>query len=236
LEQHGIEVKVDLPFVGENLQDQTTGAGAYSSNTSFSGTADYVGYFSVSDIFGNDTYDLNCTVRDALLQYAASVVEASNGVLDQKVMEKLFMIHHDLIFKDQIPISEILVTPGENRMDFSYWGLLPFSRGSIHIQSNDTATPAAINPNYFQLDYDLKQQIGTAKAVRKLAGADALCDVVTGELSPGLQSVPLNATDEVWAQSVKESCKYLHIPAYVSPILTLSLQIAQTTITSPLLL
>ncbi|KAI4741233.1 FAD/NAD(P)-binding domain-containing protein [Aureobasidium sp. EXF-12298] len=204
LEQHGIEVKVDLPFVGENLQDQTTGAGAYSSNTSFSGTADYVGYFSVADIFGNDTYDLNCTVRDSLLQYAASVVEASNGVLDQKVMEKLFMIHYDLIFKDQIPISEILVTPGDNRMDFSYWGLLPFSRGSIHIQSNDSATPAAINPNYFQLDYDLKQQIGTAKAVRKLAGSDALCDVVTGELSPGLQSVPLNATDEVWAKAIKE--------------------------------
>jgi choline dehydrogenase-like flavoprotein len=221
LGQHGIEVIVDLPTVGENLQDQTTGAGAYSSNSSFSGTADYVGYFSVADIFGNDTYDLNCTVRDSLLQYATSVVEASNGVLDQKVMEKLFMIHHDLIFNAQIPISEILVTPGENRMDFSYWGLLPFSRGSIHIQSNDSSTPAAINPNYFQLDYDLKQQIGTAKAVRKLAGADALCDVVTGELSPGLQSVPLNASDRVWAQAVKDGCKYLHIPAHIPQTLIL---------------
>ncbi|KAK6000982.1 hypothetical protein QM012_003065 [Aureobasidium pullulans] len=203
LQQHGIDVKVDLPTVGENLQDQTTGAGAYSSNTSFSGTADYVGYFSVADIFGNDTCDFNSTVRGSILQYATSVVEASNGVLDQKVMEKLFMIHYDLIFKDQIPISEILVTPGQDRMDFSYWGLLPFSRGSIHIQSNDSTTPAAINPNYFQLDYDLKQQIGTAKTVRKLAGSDALCEVVTGELSPGLQSVPLNASDDVWAKAVK---------------------------------
>ena len=208
LEQHGIDVKVDLPTVGENLQDQTTGAGAYSSNTSFSGTADYVGYFSVADIFGNDTYDFNCTVRDSILQYATSVVEASNGVLDQKVMEKLLMIHYDLIFKDQIPISEILVSPGEDRMDFSYWGLLPFSRGNVHIQSNDSSTPAAINPNYFQLDYDLKQQIGTAKTVRKLAGSDALCETVTGELSPGLQSVPLNASDEDWAKAVKAGCKY----------------------------
>ncbi|KAH0384843.1 putative glucose oxidase, partial [Aureobasidium melanogenum] len=204
LEQHGIDVKVDLPTVGENLQDQTTGAGAYSSNKSFSGTADYVGYFSVADIFGNDTYDLNCTIRDSILQYATSVVEASNGVLDQKVIEKLFMIHYDLIFKDQIPISEILLSPGDDRMDFSYWGLLPFSRGNIHIQSNDSTTPAAINPNYFQLDYDLKQQIGTAKAMRKLAGSDALCEVVTGELSPGLQSVPLNASDDVWAKALKE--------------------------------
>ncbi|KAH0276806.1 putative glucose oxidase, partial [Aureobasidium melanogenum] len=204
LEQHGIDVKVDLPTVGENLQDQTTGAGAYSSNKSFSGTADYVGYFSVADIFGNDTYDFNCTIRDNILQYATSVVEASNGVLDQKVMEKLFMIHYDLIFNQQIPISEILLSPGDGRMDFSYWGLLPFSRGNIHIQSNDSTTPAAINPNYFQLDYDLKQQIGTAKAVRKLAGSDALCEVVTGELSPGLQSVPLDASDEVWAKALKE--------------------------------
>ncbi|THW49630.1 FAD/NAD(P)-binding domain-containing protein [Aureobasidium pullulans] len=204
LEQHGIDVKVDLPFVGENLQDQTTGAGAYSSNTNFSGTADYVGYFNVADIFGNGTYDLNCTVRDSLLQYATSVVEASGGIIDQKVMEKLFMIHYDLIFKDQIPISEILISPGEDQMAFSYWGLLPFSRGSVHIQSNDSTIPAAINPNYFQLDYDLKQQIGTAKAVRKLAGSEALCDIVTGELSPGLQSVPLNASDEVWAKAVKE--------------------------------
>jgi choline dehydrogenase-like flavoprotein len=182
LGQHGIEVKADLPFVGENIQDQTTGAGAYSSHTSFSGTANYVGYFSVADIFGNDTYDLDCTVRDSLLQYAASVVEASNGVHDQKVMEKLFMIHHDLISIDPIPISEMLVNPGENRIDFSYWRLLPFSRGSIHIHSNHSATPASINPNYLQLDYDLKQQIGTAKAVRKLAGAHASCDVCTGEL------------------------------------------------------
>lgn len=118
------------------------------------------------------------------------------------------MIHYDLIFKDQIPISEILLSPGDGRMDFSYWGLLPFSRGNIHIQSNDSTTPAAINPNYFQLDYDLKQQIGTAKAVRKLAGSDALCEVVTGELSPGLQSVPLDASDEVWAKALKEGCKY----------------------------
>ncbi|KAI5198435.1 FAD/NAD(P)-binding domain-containing protein [Aureobasidium subglaciale] len=205
LEQHGIDVKVDLPFVGENLQDQTTGAGVYSSNISFSGTADYVGYFSVADIFGDDTNDLNCTVRDSLFQYAASTVEASGGILDQKVMEKLFMIHYDLIFKDQIPISEILVSPSENQMGFSYWGLLPFSRGNIHIRSNDSMTPAAINPNYFQLDYDLKQQIGTAKAVRKLAGSEALCDIVTGELSPGLQSVPVNASDELWAKAIKES-------------------------------
>ncbi|KAI4721652.1 FAD/NAD(P)-binding domain-containing protein [Aureobasidium sp. EXF-10727] len=204
LEQHGIDVKVDLPFVGENLQDQTTGAGAYSSNTSFSGTADYVGYFSVADIFGNDTEYLNSTVRSSLLQYATSVVENSNGVLDQKVMEKLFLIHYDLIFNQQIPISEILVTPGDDRMDFSYWGLLPFSRGCVHIASNDSTVPATINPNYFQLDYDLKQQIGTAKAVRKLAGSDALCEVVTGELTPGLESVPLDASDEVWAKAVKQ--------------------------------
>jgi hypothetical protein len=131
------------------MQDQTTGYGSYNTNASFSGSGYYVGYLDVMDIFGNDTYDLNCTVRESLSSYASSVVKASNGVLDQNVTEKLFTMHYDLIFKDQIPISEILIIPGDKQMGFSYWGLLPFSRGSVHIQSNDSATPAAINPNYF---------------------------------------------------------------------------------------
>lgn len=195
-----------MPFVGENLQDQTTGASVYSSNANLSGTADYVGYFNVGDIFGNNTYDLGRDVESSLPKYAAAVVDASGGVLDQKVIEKLFTIHYDLIFTDQIPISEILISPGEQQMAFSYWGLLPFSRGNIHIQSSNASAPAAINPNYFMLDYDLKQQIGTAKAVRKLAGTEVLCDVVTGELNPGLQNVPLNASDAVWAKAVKAGC------------------------------
>lgn len=182
--------------------------GSYTTNKNYSGTADYVGYLNAHDIFGNDTYALNCSIADSISSYASSIVNASNNVLNQTVTEKLFKIQHELIFNDQIPISEILISPGKQEMGFSYWGLLPFSRGNVHIGSNDATAPAVINPNYFMLDYDVKQQIGTAKAVRKMAGSDALCDVVTGETSPGLAGVPLNASDAEWEKSIKASCEF----------------------------
>lgn len=205
LSKYGIDVKVENKFVGENLQDQTTGSGAYTSNSSYSGTADYVGFFSASDIFGNETSSLNSTVSNNLSTYAQKVVDASNGVLDHNTTLQLFNIHYDLIFNQNTPITEMLITPGDDEVNFSFWGLLPFSRGNIHITSANATDAAAINPNYFMLDYDLQQQIGTAKIARALANTDALGSIITNETTPGLSTVCEDASDDEWAAWVKSS-------------------------------
>lgn len=80
---------------------------------------------------------------------------------------------------------------------------MPFSRGNIHIKSANASAPASINPNYFLLDYDIKQQIGTARTARKVATTAPLSNILTSETLPGLDSVPTNASDAVWGDWLK---------------------------------
>jgi choline dehydrogenase-like flavoprotein len=170
LREHGIDVVVNLPFVGENLQDQTTTDMFYTNNnsTNFTGLAGFAAYFDVDDVFGNDLASFNASVANSIKHYAERTANAS-GIIDRAVTEKLFRMQYDLIFKNKIPISEIIVSPAAaGPVTVEYWGLLPFSRGSIHINSSNASAPASINPNYFMLDYDIHQQIATAKMARKL--------------------------------------------------------------------
>ena len=80
---------------------------------------------------------------------------------------------------------------------------MPFSRGNIHIKSANASAPASINPNFFMLDYDIKQQIGTARKAREVATTAPLSNILTAETTPGFDVVPLNATDAVWGDWLK---------------------------------
>ncbi|KAL1798058.1 hypothetical protein ACET3X_004664 [Alternaria dauci] len=208
LQQHDVDVIVDLPFVGENLQDQTTTDTFYTNNnsTEFTGLAGYAAYFNVDDVFdSSDLAAFNASIASALKDYAERTANAS-GIIDSAVTEKLFRMQYDLIFKNKIPISEIIISPAATGpVTIEYWGLLPFSRGSIHINSSNASAPAKINPNYFMLDYDIQQQIATAKMARKFANTAPFSDALSGETTPGLDVVPSNASDAVWGEWLKST-------------------------------
>ena len=237
LKEHGIEVVVDLPFVGENLQDQTTTDMFYASNnsTNATGAGGYAGYFSVDDVFGDDLEALNKTVAASIKQYAELTANVS-GVIDRSVTERFFQAQYDLIFKNKLPISEIIVTPSSTGpVNVEYWGLLPFSRGSIHINSDNASAQASINPNYFMLEYDIRQQIATAKMARRFANTAPFSSSVSDETTPGLSAVPENASDDDWAKWLKSTCK-LRYPSLNQKNSKAdereTLQIAPTSITS----
>jgi choline dehydrogenase-like flavoprotein len=207
LGEHDIDVVVDLPFVGENLQDQTTTDMFYTNNnsTNFTGLGGYAAYFNVEDVFGDDLAAFNKTITNSLKDYAEKTAKAS-GIIDSSVTEKLFRMQYDLIFKNKIPISELIISPAATGpITVEYWGLLPFSRGSIHINSPNASAPATINPNYFMLDYDINQQIATAKMARKFANTAPFSSALSGETTPGLDVVPTNASDAVWGEWLKST-------------------------------
>lgn len=132
----------------------------------------------------------------------------ASGVIDPSVTERFFRAQYDLIFKNKLPISEIIVTPSSTGTHtIEYWGLLPFSRGSIHINSTDASAPASINPNYFMLDYDIQQQIATAKMARNFANTSPFSKAVSSETAPGPSAVPRNASDDGWGKWLKSTCK-----------------------------
>lgn len=204
LENLGIEVKVNSPFVGENLQDQTTVDTNYDATQNFTGAGGFIGYFNATDVWGNSTASFSKTIKASLEQYANKTVQATGGITNVDTLLKLFNIQHELIFEDEVVISEIIVNaPSASAGLIEYWGLMPFSRGNIHIKSANASTPASINPNYFLLDYDIKQQIGTARTARKVATTAPLSNILTSETLPGLDSVPTNASDAVWGDWLK---------------------------------
>jgi choline dehydrogenase-like flavoprotein len=209
LQEHGIDVVVNLPFVGENLQDQTTTDMFYTNNnsTNFTGLAGFAAYLDVDDVFGDELASFNASIANSIKHYAERTANVS-GIVDRAVTEKLFRMQYDLIFKNRIPISEIIVSPAATGpITVEYWGLLPFSRGSIHIDSSNASAPAQINPNYFMLDYDIHQQIATAKMARKFANTAPFSEALSGEVTPGLDILPANASDADWEKWLKSTCK-----------------------------
>lgn len=206
LERHGVEVKVDSPFVGENLQDQTTTDTAYTAKQNFTGGGGFIGYYNVIDVFGNSTDAVKAEIKSAIPNYAEKIVEASGNIVNQTVIEELLGIQHKIIFDEKAVISEVIVNaPSSGSASLEYWGLIPFSRGSIHIQSANASAPASINPNYFMLDWDVKQQVGTAEVARAVANTLPFKDLLGQETTPGLATVPSNASEEVWAEWLKST-------------------------------
>lgn len=204
LEKNGINVTVNNPFVGENLQDQTTTDTSYNSTEVFAGAGGFIGYYNVDDVYGDMAANVSTSIKQSLADYARKTSEASGNVVSAETLEKLFQIQHEMIFKHKAVISEVIVNaPNSGSSIIEYWGLMPLSRGNIHVRSANASAPASINPNYFMLDWDMKQQIGTAKMARAVANTAPYKNLIGAETLPGLKEVPANASDSEWAEWLK---------------------------------
>ncbi|KAK0638203.1 Glucose oxidase [Lasiodiplodia hormozganensis] len=200
LKAAGVEVKVELPAVGENLQDQTNNGFDGVATKSFSGTAVNVAYPNVEDIFGNRTAAIAADVKKQLASYASDASKVSNGVISEEAIAQFFDIQYDLIFKDLVPLAEILIYPTNTAFSAEFWSLLPFSRGNIHI-ADASAASAKINPNYYQATWDMTEQVGTAKYIRQLFNTAPLKSLLANETEPGAAV----ATDEQLSEWILEN-------------------------------
>lgn len=212
LVKYDIPVVVDLPTVGENLQDQMNNALAFGDNNTLVGSDSFVAYPTVADLFGADLPAFRANISSSLSAYANKVAEASNNVVSKADLLFAFKMQYDLIFNTQTPILEIYMTPAADVFSFQNWILLPFSRGNIHITSANASAAAAINPNYFMLDFDLQIQIASLKYVRKAMATAPLSTMVTSETTPGYDVVGLNATDAAIEQWIKQTYRTNYHP------------------------
>ncbi|KAL1963327.1 hypothetical protein VTN77DRAFT_8448 [Rasamsonia byssochlamydoides] len=205
LSKYNIPVKVNLPTVGENLQDQMNNEATAVGYSAIAGTKS-VSYPSVRDLFGNSTDKIAATVQKQLAQYAEAAANQSQGTMKASVLQRLFQVQYDLIFKQEVPIAEIITYPSTgNTLMAEYWGLLPFARGSVHIASADPTVQPVINPNYFMFDWDVQQQISIAKFIRNFYKTAPLSGILQTETKPGTSAVREGASDGVWAEWLKET-------------------------------
>ncbi|CAG8043833.1 unnamed protein product [Penicillium nalgiovense] len=203
LRQFDIPVQVNISTVGENLQDQTNNGFSYEGNDIWLGSPTFSALPSADDIFGENVPTIASGVNSSLAEYAKRVSEHSNGAVQEGNVLAAFQLQHDQIFKSQVPYAEIVFLPIGNSFSSEYWPLLPFSRGSVHINSTDGSQPPSINPNYFMFGQDLNAHADVARYIRNAFSTPPLRTIVGEELAPGQKHVPENASDSIWEGWVK---------------------------------
>ncbi|KAF2851924.1 GMC oxidoreductase [Plenodomus tracheiphilus IPT5] len=210
LESLGIKTILSHPTVGSNLQDQPANGIVYASSTNWTGYPTFVTYLTASDLFGADLSSIAAELRSNLSAYVAVIVAdyAQDG-FTPKMQEQLLKHQLDLVFtpSSTVPLAEILWAPTGTSIIAQFWNLLPFSRGSIHIASENPLVPPKINPNFLQLPIDVYVEAAIGIRVREFFATAPLSEHVTAEVTPGFDIVPANASwrSESWAQWIKES-------------------------------
>ncbi|KAH9033854.1 GMC oxidoreductase [Lactarius hengduanensis] len=76
----------------------------------------------------------------------------------------------------------------------------PWSRGTIHATSPDPLAPPAFDPHYFEDEFDLQNMVEVVKFTRRLAKTSPLSDIIAREHNPG----PEVQTDEEIVAWVKQ--------------------------------
>ncbi|KAL5331315.1 hypothetical protein ACEPPN_000845 [Leptodophora sp. 'Broadleaf-Isolate-01'] len=140
-----------------------------------------------------------------LRNWAETVASASNYV-GPDAIESIFRCQHDLIFEKKVAVGENTMTSSET-IASEYWALLPFSRGSVHLNSNpaNKACTADIDPRFFQIDYGQQSFIALSRLTQRFWATGPAAELVTGEVSPKPDQVPKNATDEQWQTYIKSA-------------------------------
>ena len=193
--------------VGENLQDQTNIALAATSDLNFTGTGPYVVYANSSDL------GVSAPSDSSIASWVQTVAEANDGTVNASALTRLFQIQRELIFEDLVPDAEMIITGSGNTIVIAHWGLMPFSRGSVHIASASPLVPPSIDPKYFVAGIDMTVQIAITKLARSALYTQPLSEIVLEEILPG-DSVPINGTDTEWANFLKNTGRrFVHFEA-----------------------
>ncbi|KAF4785387.1 GMC oxidoreductase [Colletotrichum scovillei] len=181
LNASGIEQVIDLPGVGENLQDHLRIQSSYQLK----------GNFTSFDILRS-----NAT-------YAAKQLALWNaGQKKLEFMTDPSIPQLEVIFSDGYtgvkgyPASTSPLF-GEGFFTLIAAIMHPLSRGNIHINPVNTTGKPVINPNYFAHEHDLEAAVQAIKYCRKIATTEPMRSIWENEYEPGLDVVQ---TDEQWKQ------------------------------------
>ncbi|KAB8207602.1 hypothetical protein BDV34DRAFT_67468 [Aspergillus parasiticus] len=219
LNKHNIPVKVNITTVGENLQDQTNNALTWEGVETLTGLATFSVLPSVNQLYGDNVTALASYVKSQLVSYAKTVASASNGAVKEANLLEAFKHQYDLIFNSQVPYAEVVFAPSGQSFSVEYWPLLPFSRGSVHIQSANASDLPVINPNYFMFGQDAEAQITVAQYIRKALGTAPLSGLVGDEVSPGLDVLPASASSSTWIKWIEENYRTNYHPVGTNSML-----------------
>ncbi|KAJ7122979.1 alcohol oxidase [Mycena epipterygia] len=233
LKKLGIDSVVDLPGVGENMQDHifvtlsyklksTVGtldpllsnatlfaeAEALLQATPASGGLTYTA--SGITMLGLDHFFLPSTASGfASLQKELAGVSRTVGQLQQTAMQFNWLHNSDAsvveVLSEGVHITPDKADPTAGYASFLVLLQQPFSRGSTHIKSSNITDHPTIDPKYFEIDFDLQVLSSAAQFVRnKLVKTPAWEALIVNENYPG-PNVSTTAQIEAWVKSSIQS-------------------------------
>lgn len=177
LSKHGIEVKLDAPGVGENLQDHLQIRAVYK----VSGTK-------TLNTMANSLIGKASIALEYLLKRSGpmSMSPSQLGAFTKSDPDR---VRANLEYHVQ-PLS--LEAFGEDLHEYpaitvSVCNLNPTSRGSVRIKSNDFLDAPLIAPNYLATEEDRKVAADSLRQVREIIAQSAMSKYQPEEVKPGVQ-------------------------------------------------
>jgi choline dehydrogenase-like flavoprotein len=233
----GIKQIIDLPGVGENLQDHIRIQTSYQVKENFTSfdilrhNATYAaeqlqlwfdGKYSIYDYTGSAysfmTWKQAIGNDSTLRALAKAAVGSSKHPADKKKLEWLSdytVPQLEIIMSDGYTGVKGYPAVGTPLYGKGFFSLLaavmhPLSRGSVHINATNPIGKPIIDPNYLSNDYDLQAAIAAIKKCRQIALTPPLRDVWDSEYEPGLDNVN---TDAEWKDFVLNTTLTIYHPA-----------------------
>ncbi|KAL5455889.1 hypothetical protein PMIN07_006901 [Paraphaeosphaeria minitans] len=199
LNKLGIKIKVKLPGVGESLQDHNIIAMTYSLKEKFLGRIPYATMPTAHDVFGNNTASIASSSLGKIKEYAKQLSTTFDGAISVNAIEKRFRVQHDLIFKKNVTVAELFPTNTGDGILAQFWTSMPFSWGNVHLGSKDAIESPVIVPNIMATDFDVDMLTAVGRLSQQAFATAPLSDLVADNLTPGYDTLPLDASDDQWA-------------------------------------
>ena len=181
LQQHGIEVRQDLPGVGANLQDHLQIRSVYKIQAD--GRRNVTLNTQANSLWGKARMGLEYALR------RTGPMSMAPSQLGAFTRSDASQPHPNLQYHVQ-PLS--LDAFGEPLHDFdaftaSVCNLSPSSRGTVHLKSSRFDEAPAIAPNYLSTSEDRQVAVDSLRLTRRIVGQRALVPFRPEEFRPGPQ-------------------------------------------------
>ena len=190
LKAAGVEVRHDLPGVGENLQDHYQARMVYEMNAR--GSLNEVWHSRWLQVKTGLEYNFK---RSGMLTFGAGVVGVfAKSSPDLDVPDIQF---HFIPLSGEGPGKGLHKFPG---VIVSVCQLRPESRGFIHIKSPDPSVQPSIVSNYLDAELDRRVLLDAMKMARRIVARSPFADMTVREFMPG----PSAETDDQLMQFARD--------------------------------
>ncbi|MDW8444707.1 MAG: GMC family oxidoreductase N-terminal domain-containing protein [Acetobacteraceae bacterium] len=198
LRDFGIDPIVDLPAVGQNLQDHLVVRMPYRSrpcgtmNERTAGLLGYVGMGLRWLLFRRGPLAVGASE-------ASLFASVTSGAKEPELQVQVINFSFTAMAEGLHPHPGFTLVVGPCR---------PQSRGEIRLASPDPEAPPAIRPNYLSAPNDLHLTVEGVKLVRRLAAAWPFGELIEAELAPG----PEVTSEEAIAAWVRQAASTIYHP------------------------